>query len=386
MSAAEWGAVALVDWNRGGHHATYLREYAKALRASGRRVAVLAPEADSVVRDEGVVARTVPPMEWIKKRRWLPRAWARRLYARLLARELARAERRLGQRCGQVFASCLYEGQAEVAEVILSVLKRPASGLYLHAGVFRAGDAALASRGGQKVLRLLRHPSLRSLFLLDGEMAAAVEAAAGKPVVLAPDFADATPPGDYAPATAARALAGARPVIGLLGHLRPSKGVADLARLAVEHAELDAVFLFAGELLHAAFSEEDLAWIRRARDLSGRVVFLEGRIPDEASYNALVAASDVLYAVYRDAPHSSNTLTKAALFGRPVLAGTGGVIEGQTRDFRLGEVVAPGDAAASVAALRRLAQAGWAAGAKPRWAEFRELQSPERLRALFENW
>src|SRR5690606_17180288 len=120
---------------------------------------------------------------------------------------------------------------------------------------------------------------------------------------------------------------------------RPSKGVATMARLAVEHPELDATFLFAGEVEWRAFSAEELGWIKRARELRGRVVFHGRRIPDEASYNALVRACSVLWAVYPNSPHSSNTLTKAAVFERPVLAADGHLMARRIREYRLGEVV-----------------------------------------------
>jgi hypothetical protein len=42
-------------------------------------------------------------------------------------------------------------------------------------------------------------------------------------------------------------------------------------------------------------------------------------LPDETSFNALIAASDVIFAVYRDFYRSSNMLSKAAYFEKPIL-------------------------------------------------------------------
>lgn len=35
------GAIAVIDWNRGGHHETYLAAYVRGLRATKREVVVL---------------------------------------------------------------------------------------------------------------------------------------------------------------------------------------------------------------------------------------------------------------------------------------------------------------------------------------------------------
>jgi hypothetical protein len=42
-------------------------------------------------------------------------------------------------------------------------------------------------------------------------------------------------------------------------------------------------------------------------------------LPDETSFNAIIAASDVIFAVYRDFYRSSNMLSKAAYFEKPIL-------------------------------------------------------------------
>jgi hypothetical protein len=42
-------------------------------------------------------------------------------------------------------------------------------------------------------------------------------------------------------------------------------------------------------------------------------------LPDETSFNAIIAAADVIFAVYRDFYRSSNMLSKAAYFEKPIL-------------------------------------------------------------------
>lgn len=382
------GPVVVVDWNIGGHHELYLRAFTAGLRELGHLVVALCREPAQLEGDEAaagaapLVARAIPGLDWVKARRWFTRDVAERLFARRLAAILAEAESESGLRCTHVFIACIYERHARLVRHVVTRLGRNWSGLYLQAGVFHAGAGRPAGKNAAEVVRLLRQPGLDRLLMLDDGMAPRVAEVAGRPVVLVPDFADATTR-DREPFLARLGLDRAgRPVVGLLGHLRPTKGVALLARLAVEHPEIEARFLFAGALERTAFSKEELGWIDRARAMSGRVFFHEGRVPDEAAYNALVRASDVLWAVYPNIPHSSNTLTKAALFERPVLVAEGHLMARQAREYRLGEVVPASDPVAVAAALRALLEEGegWRARVRPRWEEFRCRQSRERLR------
>jgi len=268
----------------------------------------------------------------------------------------------------------------------LARLDRPSIGLYLHAGVFHAGGGEARGRRAPEVLRLLRHSKLWCILMLDEGMAEAVGKASGKPVLIVPDLADDSALEDTEwPDLAVLPPRESRlPVVGLLGHLRPTKGVVEMARLAVEHPELPVLFLFAGEFTESSFSAEDREWIARARAMKGRVFFFEGRIPSEAAYNAFVVACDILWAVYPNIPHSSNTLTKAALFEKPVLVAEGHLMARRVREFGLGRVVDWRDThliAKEIGALLEDMATGRVVR-EARWAAYREQHSEGRLGAL----
>ena len=47
------------------------------------------------------------------------------------------------------------------------------------------------------------------------------------------------------------------------------------------------------------------------------------KIPDESCFNALIAESDLIFAAYKQFTGSSNLLTKAAAFRKPVIVSRG---------------------------------------------------------------
>jgi hypothetical protein len=79
---------------------------------------------------------------------------------------------------------------------------------------------------------------------------------------------------------------------------------------ALSVPELDVTFLLAGSCRWEEFPREEEEMIKKAMSEDSRILFYPERIPEEASYNALVQACDALWAVYRDSPHSSNTLRR----------------------------------------------------------------------------
>jgi glycosyltransferase involved in cell wall biosynthesis len=285
--------------------------------------------------------------------------------------------------------ACIYEHQVRMVCALAKRWRGAGagwSGLYLHAHAFHfPGRLAPGVKRRWPVTRALRDRGLRGLLMLDEGMAPRVQQELGIPVMVAPDPADAVRGVDEPLVGQARARAEGRPVVGVFGHLLPSKGVATLARCAIDPGSAQVAFWFVGAIHWPMFDAEEAGLLKRLAAGERQNVWLnDARIPDEAGYNALVAACDVLFAAYRDFPHSSNTLAKAAIFEKPVIVSEGHLMARRVREFRLGLVVPQDDPAASLAAIQRLCAdpAGWAAQTKPRWSEYRELHSPTRLRAV----
>ena len=386
--------IALIDWNTGGHHETYLRLYASSLLRIGRRVIVLcrAPEElRAGLASEGFagslsaglcVAAGIPGIEFFAGAGRTPRLVAIWRWSRAVREALLAAEASAGLRAGRVHFLGLHEHQTRQTCGVVDALGRPWSGLYLHAYAVHSPERR--APGVQKawpIWRLFARPGLRGLLMLDESASARVAERVGRPVALAPDLTDETAAPNHPLGVRTRRFAAGAPLAGLLGHLVPSKGAATLARVALREDARDIAFAFAGEPHWGMFSAEEAALLRRAMAEAPTALFHLARLPDEAAYNAVFASCDVICAAYRDFPHSSNTLTKAAVFERPLVVGEGHVMASRVREYRMGEIVPVGDEAALLAAVRRIVSdpAGWRAATHPRWSEYRALHSAARL-------
>jgi hypothetical protein len=377
--------VVIIDWNTSGHHLTYLKEYVLAFTEKGIPTIVLSPENPQPgAPRSNMMWWRIPGIDWIRKRKRFGTPVARWRYARLLLAGLRAGEKTLGCRCGTAIFGCFHENQSKVSSRVIRTLGLPAAGLYIHAGMFHTGDHLRDTRISRKVGDLLRQPLLKTIYMLDHDMLGAVADFSGKETILLPDVTDCRHD-DAEPLPARLGLVPkTRPVIGLLGHLRPSKGVAEMIGFALAQPDLNATFLLAGSCRWEEFPPDQEKLIKHAVANDPRVVFHPERIPDGSPYNSLVKACDVLWAVYRDCPHSSNTLSKAAFFERPVIVADGHLMARQTRQYSLGEVVPQDDPAALRAALQPMLAdpAAWCRGNMPRWHEFRELHSNERFRSI----
>ncbi len=352
-------SICVLEWNVLGHHSAYLRFYTRALLELGCRVTVLCPEPQALAvwwAGEGGVSSEVrarglclpmPPRNYsLRGKRWR-QAWRRWLHRRAVIRTVAQAEARQGRGIDAVFFSCLYEREASMASMFARALARPWGGLYMQAESYHAG--------ADRMRDLWRVPRLAGLLTLDEEMAPAIERDVGAPVLVAPDLVDTSRRSETGE-THARvdAFCAGRPLVGLLGHLQPSKGVLTLAQAAVR-PELEGIaFLLAGTIAWDKFSRSEVEFLRRVLDARNRILLLEGNISDETGYNELVARCDLLFAAYHDFPHSSNTLGKAAAFAKPVVVSDGHLMARRVRAYRLGEVVPQRDAAAVAEAILRL--------------------------------
>lgn len=382
--------VVLLEWNQGGHHETYLRFFVEGLLGLGRKVAVLCvkPAALEVAiqAEPGRLAVGVIPAVNFrsKKKRWT-NWWRARQHGRALRTALGGLEARLGARCGEVFLACIYDREVQNSLSVVRGLGLPWSGTYLQAHWFHNPERMpLGAHRDFPITRLLAAPGLRGLLMLDEGMSERVRAHTGRPVIVAPDFADETDGEGHPLGLRYRDAAGRRLIIASLGHLQPSKGCVTLAEVAMRAEAERFAFLFAGHVSWQLFDPEQRVCFQRAKAEASNAFFHCERVPDERAYNSLVQACDVLFAAYVDFPHSSNTLTKAAVFEKPIIVSEGHLMAARVREYRLGEVVPQGDAEAVLRAILAITDdpARWRERMRPRWAEYRELHSKSRLREV----
>lgn len=67
----------------------------------------------------------------------------------------------------------------------------------------------------------------------------------------------------------------------------------------------------------------------------------DGYIEDESIFNEIISHSHVIFAVYRDFTRSSNMLSKAAYFEKPILVSTEGVMGRRVNQYKMGLCVNP---------------------------------------------
>lgn len=112
-------------------------------------------------------------------------------------------------------------------------------------------------------------------------------------------------------------------IVSLLGVLAPRKGILPFLQLPERFAERH-FFVLAGPVAWASYSAEEATALKRFLDAPPANVMLHLQsIKDGAQFNAFIEASDVLYAVYRQFPHASNLVVKAARFGKRILVAEG---------------------------------------------------------------
>lgn len=163
------------------------------------------------------------------------------------------------------------------------------------------------------------------------------------PLISFPDVTDTAPPYLTPTVEAALQRARGRPIVALLGHLTPRKGVSRLIELSQHPAAQNLFFLFAGEAEAMRLSRPNLEFLHQASvGAIPNAHALLGRIQEESVFNGLVSGADVIYACYEDFSGSSNLLTKAAYFQRPSLVRAFGCMAARIRRLNSGLVFAAG--------------------------------------------
>jgi hypothetical protein len=77
-------------------------------------------------------------------------------------------------------------------------------------------------------------------------------------------------------------------------------------------------------------------------------------LADEREFNQLISVSDIIFAVYRDFRRSSNMLSKAAYFEKPILVSDAHLMGERVRRYKIGIGVKEDEVASIVAGLNRI--------------------------------
>lgn len=387
-NAASPPLVALVEWHTAGHHLTWYRGFCRALLDLGCQVAAFCPNPDDVKDylagcvEPGAMDRIrfiefeMPPTPRIRPVSWRPafQAW---LFGSRFRRGLSEMERALGRPFDLVFYPGFFDWEQNYLQRLIRAKRRPWAGLIVHA-------RSPGTPTGITLADLLRHPCSRAIAVVDEEFAPIIEQTLHKPVVVLPDITDENWQPEHPLEKRFRRFAGTDKLVLCIGHLRPDKGVGTLAQVAVGQPVNGLAFAFVGEI-DWWMDAKTRAFLEHAMIAAPSAMFHLNRVPEGPPYNAILRACDVIFAAYRDFPNSSNSLTKAAVFEKPLIVSEGHLLAKRVREYRMGEIVPQDDPKATLDAIRRITDdyPAWLAKNQPRWKDYREVHSYAALVKAF---
>lgn len=217
-------------------------------------------------------------------------------------------------------------------------LKRPWAGILFHP----RHDGATGGAGPERYFEA--RTARGAAFLNPHRVEPYGKALPGRVFGLVPDVTDATTaPERPAMATEFAGRANGRTIVALVGSLGPDKGLAEFLRV-IDHADREQFFfVLVGHIFWASLGDIEPSMRRFVADPPENCFVHVGYVDDERDLNSLLAASDILYAVYPNQRDSANTLTKAALLEKPVVVSSAHLMGERVRTFNLGAAVAYGD-------------------------------------------
>jgi len=357
--------IALISPSSGGHHDSYLTLYAASLLRLGHRVTVFTSQPDRIqawleaqAPDEQERTKIIATTYNTPRPAFGPLATLAGKYDWVKA--MSAAVQRSATQPDLMFHmwldNCLTPGLT--AWLTDRVVPYRWSGLYFHPWYLRTHLTFQQLRRGPLVsYAALMSANCPAVAVLDEGIADELQRRLrGKPVIPFPDIADATPPDpDYAPAQEIRKRAAGRKVVSLLGALSRRKGTVLLMQTARQLPQQEYFFVFAGVLDLSSYTPDEQRMVQEFAENPPENCYLHfAYIPHEGAFNALVAASDILFAAYLDFPSSSNLLTKAAIFQKPIIVSAGYCMGERVDAYGIGIAVPENNVDACGDALARL--------------------------------
>ncbi len=120
-----------------------------------------------------------------------------------------------------------------------------------------------------------------------------------------------------------------------VGHRR--KGILNFLRASQNAKNSNWQFILLGEINWSDFTETEQEEMKLALDSEN--VLCTGYIENENEMNNYIADADLVFAVYENFPHSSNILTKAAIFKKFVLVSKGFLMAERVNNYKMGLTV-----------------------------------------------
>lgn len=394
-------SIVFIDPFRFGHHPAYLKLFSEAALSLGCNVTLCCPDAYAM-REKILSAShhsqngfrcieiNEPPRSSFPARILQPALNAFSLW-RAADKTLQKVLMETGMHPDLVFFPWLdsYLSNFQSRYVLDRIFPYRWSGLIFHPCHLRQPIWALPLRRGPLDFdECLNSSRCRAVGVLDEGIAFKLQSKLkGKPVVIFPDVTDSTIPDSQFPvAHRIAAQAQGRKIISLLGSLEKRKGLLPLLEIARGAECEDLFFLFAGKIIESTFTGDEMVLIRSVvAKPPGNCFFHFDYINEEAQFNKLVEMSDILCAVYDGFLHSSNILTKAALYEKPVIVAAGHCMDERVKKYHLGVSVQYGNQVEYTEALRALADGTADDVAQRDFKGYRLVHSKDRLASALKS-
>ena len=177
------------------------------------------------------------------------------------------------------------------------------------------------------------------------------------PIAVLPDLTDVSPPVSNQLTEEILKKAEGRKIVGLIGGQDRRKGSFLLFQIA-QHCvhKKNWFFIFVGKMNYEKSDQEldRLKGIIGDQDNWGNCFFHFERLPNENYFNAVVDICDVIFAVYQKFPFSSNIMTKAAFFQKPIVVSSGGLMAQRVKKYGLGTICEPNNVDDCIHAIEKV--------------------------------
>lgn len=359
--------IAIVDSIFDGHHLMYMRFFSKILLEQNFRVIIFFPKPEEI---QTWINSKYPSLSdhlhcfqfhesqpsqfffnHFRSMLTALRHWKR-------AKEsIERVAHQIGYSPDVVFFAMLdfYTSALLPYRIVDIIFPYKWSGLYFHPWHLRIGQRfSWIRRFAFDKDSIFKSRNCRAIAVLDeGIISKLKEKAKYKTIIAFPDITDESKPDvTCSLAQDIRNKANGRRIISLLGSLERRKGLLTLIEVA---KRTNFFYVFAGRFHGATFSEEELSQIREFKESApGNCFFHFDYIVNDAKLNELFSLSDVLFAVYENFPSSSNILTKAALYRKPVLVNKKYCMGERTQIFNMGICVKNNNPDECIKAIEKL--------------------------------
>jgi len=354
--------------------------FVQKFMAEGYKVLAMAPNADELIakllennQDESQTKLNVKVLPWdLPRQSMLVRGWFR------IKSQLGILRRYLWQKSQEVHVDpeLNYLEPKEFARRVMFGMNqttwKPSFVLNMYMDLYRtdykrwtyADEHASFIWGGIRFIPspdmsepYYRISSLRGMLLLDQKLVSHYQGLrSDKTFGYLPDVTDASLP-DQTSEIAQEILyaAKSRKIVFMGGTISRTKNLAKWLEVIQLASKQDWYFVQIGEIVEESLNTADAHALNIIKHEKPENLFLKMEyLADERIFNDIIRHSDILFAVYRDFPNSSNMLGKAAAFEKPIVVADNHLMGRRVVQYQIGLGVSQDEPTTMLAALLQL--------------------------------